>query len=144
MRSASSRLAQHRQGLAIPAGDPNYETSAEFAFKEDSHIDSLHPHMHFRGKDFTYTLVYPDGKREVLLSVPRWDFNWQLTYFLKQPVLAPKGSKLLCVAHYDNSTGNKFNPDPTKLVRWGPQTWEEMMIGYLDYTVDKQDLRRNP
>jgi hypothetical protein len=132
------------QGLAIPAGDPNYETSAEFAFKEDSHIDSLHPHMHFRGKDFTYTLVYPDGKREVLLAVPRWDFNWQLTYFLKQPLAAPKGSKLLCVAHYDNSTANKFNPDPTKLVRWGPQTWEEMMIGYLDYTVDKQDLRRNP
>jgi hypothetical protein len=130
--------------LAIPAGDPNYEASAEFVFKEDSHIDSLHPHMHFRGKDFSYRLVYPDGTSKVLLSVPRYDFNWQLTYFLKEPVAAPKGSKLICVAHYDNSVGNRFNPDPTTMVKWGPQTWEEMMIGYIDYTLDKQDLRRTP
>jgi hypothetical protein len=127
--------------LAIPPGDPNYEASASFVFKEDSHIDSLHPHMHFRGKDFRYTLIYPDGTSRVLLSVPRWDFGWQLTYFLKEPVAAPKGSRLECVAHYDNSANNKFNPDPTKLVEWGPQTWEEMMIGYIDYTIDRQNLR---
>jgi hypothetical protein len=129
------------RALAIPPGDPNYETTASFAFKEDSHIDSLHPHMHMRGKDFLYRLVYPDGRSKILLSVPRWDFNWQLTYFFKEPVAAPAGSRLECVAHYDNSAKNKFNPDPTKLVEWGPQTWEEMMIGYLDYTLDKQDLR---
>lgn len=127
--------------LAIPPGEANYETSSEFTFKEDSHIDSLHPHMHFRGRDFNFKLVSPDGTAKMLLSVPRWDFNWQLTYFLKEPVAAPKGSKLICVAHFDNSTGNKFNPDPTKLVKWGPQTFDEMMIGYFDYTLDKQNLR---
>jgi hypothetical protein len=130
------------RNLLIPAGDSNYESSAEFTFKEDSHIDSLHPHMHFRGRDFLYRLIYPDGTSKILLSVPRWDFNWQLTYFLKEPIAAPKGSRLECVAHYDNSSKNKFNPDPTKSVTWGPQTWEEMMIGYLDYTLDKQDLRQ--
>ena len=129
------------RALAIPPGEPNYEARASFEFKEDSHIDSLHPHMHFRGKDFEYRLVYPDGTSKVILSVPKWDFNWQMTYFFKEPVAAPKGSRLECIAHYDNSIKNKFNPDPTKLVEWGPQTWEEMMIGYLDYTIDKQDLR---
>jgi len=129
--------------FVIPPGDPSFEVKSEFAFKEDSHIDSLHPHMHVRGKDFKYTLVYPDGTSKVLLSVPRWDFGWQMTYVFKEEVVAPKGSKLVCVAHYDNSVNNKFNPDPTKEVRWGPQTWEEMMIGYLDYTLDKQDLRKS-
>jgi hypothetical protein len=129
--------------LEIPPGAPNYEAVSSFEFKEDSHIESLHPHMHFRGKDFSYRLIYPDGTSKTLLSVPRWDFGWQLTYFLKQPVSAPKGSRLECVAHYDNSTNNKYNPDPTKLVRWGPQTWDEMMIGYLDYTVDSQNLHIN-
>jgi hypothetical protein len=129
--------------LVIPPGDPNYESTASFAFKEDSHIDSLHPHMHVRGKDFLYRLVYPDGTSKILLSVPRYDFAWQLTYFLKEPVAAPKGSRLEVVAHHDNSAKNKFNPDPTATVRWGDQTWDEMMIGYLDYTVDKQDLRRS-
>lgn len=129
-------------GFVIPAGAANHEVVSEFTFKEDSHIDSLHPHMHMRGKDFKYTLVTPDGKSKVLLSVPRWDFGWQLTYVLKEEVFAPKGSKLVCVAHYDNSINNKFNPDPTKDVRWGDQTWEEMMIGYVDYTLDKQDLRK--
>lgn len=131
------------RNLAIPPGDPNYEVTSSFTFKEDSHIDSLHPHMHMRGKDFMYRLVYPDGTSKVLLSVPKWDFNWQLTYVFKEEVAAPAGSKLECVAHYDNSAKNRFNPDPTKLVKWGQQTWDEMMIGYLDYTLDKQDLRRN-
>jgi hypothetical protein len=130
------------RNLLIPPGDPNYESTASFAFKEDSHIDSLHPHMHVRGKDFLYRLVYPDGTSKILLSVPRFDFAWQLTYFFKDPVAAPKGSRLEVVAHHDNSPKNKFNPDPTATVRWGDQTWDEMMIGYFDYTLDKQDLRR--
>jgi hypothetical protein len=129
--------------LEIPAGHPNYEARSSFTFKEDSHIDSLHPHMHVRGKDFEYKLVYPDGTSKLLLSVPRWDFNWQLTYFFKEPVAAPKGSRIECVAHYDNSPRNKFNPDPTQVVRWGDQTWEEMMIGYFDYTIDSQNLQRD-
>jgi mono/diheme cytochrome c family protein len=131
-----------QSNFAIPPGDANHEVKSEFVFKEDSHIDSLHPHMHVRGKDFKYTLVYPDGTSKLLLSVPKWDFNWQLTYVFKEEVPAPKDSKLVCVAHYDNSLNNKFNPDPTKEVRWGSQTWEEMMIGYIDYTLDKQDLRK--
>jgi hypothetical protein len=132
------------RNLVIPPGDPHYESTATFVFKEDSHIDSLHPHMHVRGKDFLYRLVYPDGTSKILLSVPRFDFGWQLTYFLKEPIAAPKDSRLEVIAHHDNSAKNKFNPDPTKEVRWGDQTWDEMMIGYLDYTIDKQDLRRQP
>lgn len=130
------------RNLVIPAGDPNFESRATFPFKEDSHIDSLHPHMHLRGKDMTFKLVYPDGNEKLLLSVPRFDFNWQQTYVFKEPVAAPKGSKLEVIAHHDNSPNNKFNPDPTKVVKWGDQTWDEMMIGYFDYTIDKQDLRK--
>jgi len=130
------------RNLVIPAGEPSYESKASFTFKEDAHIVSFMPHMHVRGKDFEYTLTYPDGTSKVLLKVPRYDFNWQLNYFLKEPVAAPKGSRVDCVAHHDNSERNKFNPDPSKEVRWGPQTWEEMMIGWFDYTIDGQDLRK--
>ncbi len=129
------------RGLAIPPNDPSYESRSSFTFAEDSHIWGFMPHMHLRGKDFEYKLVLPDGTSKVLLAVPKFDFNWQLNYWLKEPVAAPKGSKIECVAHHDNSTGNKFNPDPTKEVRWGPQTWEEMMIGWFDYTLDSQNLR---
>ena len=129
------------RNLAIPPGDPSYEVKSDFTFREDSHVVSFMPHMHVRGKDFEYKLVYPDGTSKVVLSVPRYDFNWQLEYVLKEPLAAPKGSRMECVAHFDNSTKNKFNPDPTKLVRWGPQTWEEMMIGWFDYTLDGQHLR---
>jgi len=130
------------RNLIIPPGAPNYESRSSFTFREDSHIWGFMPHMHLRGKDFEYRLVYPDGTSKILLRVPRYDFNWQLNYWLKEPVAAPKGSRLECVAHHDNSVNNKFNPDPTKEVRWGPQTWEEMMIGWFDYTLDSQDLRK--
>jgi len=132
------------RNLVIPPGEPNYESAGSFTFKEDSHIDSLHPHMHVRGKDALYTLVLPDGTKKILLNVPRYDFAWQLTYFFREPIAAPKGSKLEILAHHDNSANNKFNPDPTKEVHWGEQTWDEMMIGYFDYTLDKQDLRKPP
>jgi hypothetical protein len=98
-------------------------------------LDSLMPHMHLRGKDFQYTVVYPDGRQEVILSVPKYDFNWQLMYQLKSPMLLPKGTRIDCVAHFDNSPNNKYNPDPAKEVKWGEQTWEEMMIGFFTYTV---------
>ncbi len=127
--------------LVIPPNDPNYESRASFTFPEDSHIWGFMPHMHLRGKDFEYKLIYPDGTSKIVLKVPKYDFNWQLNYWLKEPIAAPKGSKLECVAHHDNSTKNKYNPDPSKEVRWGPQTWEEMMIGWFDYTLDAQNLR---
>jgi len=120
--------------FAIPPGDSNYEVKSTRTFNEDVYITSFMPHMHVRGKDFIYTAVYPDGRSEVLLNVPRYDFNWQLTYLPKQPIRLPKGTRLDCVAHYDNSIKNKFNPDPTQTVRWGDQTWEEMMIGWYTYT----------
>jgi hypothetical protein len=91
--------------------------------------------MHLRGKAFKYTLTYPDGKSEVLLEVPHYDFNWQLSYILAEPRKIPAGSKIEAVAWYDNSANNKYNPDPTKTVTWGEQTFEEMMIGFFNYTV---------
>jgi len=126
--------------FVIPPGDGNYEVRSSWTATEDVRIIDLMPHMHVRGKDFIYTAVYPDGRSEVLLQVPKYDFNWQLLYQFKDPVFLPKGSRLDCVAHFDNSTKNKYNPDPTKEVRWGDQTWEEMMIGWFDYVLEKENL----
>lgn len=116
--------------FAIPAGDGNYEATAESTFEYDSTLSNMTPHMHTRGKSFRYEVTYPDGQHEVLLDVPAYDFNWQTTYNLAQPKLIPKGSTLLCTAHWDNSENNLSNPDPSKTVTWGDQTWEEMMIGF--------------
>ena len=126
--------------FVIPAGDGNFEVRSSWTAKEDVRIIDLMPHMHVRGKDFTYTAVYPDGRSEVVLQVTKYDFNWQLLYQFKEPLFLPKGSKLDCVAHFDNSTKNKYNPDPTKEVRWGDQTWEEMMIGWFDYVLAGENL----
>src|SRR5690606_3330471 len=93
---------------------------------------SLMPHMHLRGKSFRYELRYADGASETLLDIPRYDFNWQTAYRLREPKTLPEGSRVRCVAHYDNSAENVSNPDPESAVRWGDQTWEEMMIGYFD------------
>jgi hypothetical protein len=132
----------HVTGLAvqprflIPAGDPNAEVKAVAEIRQDTLVTSLTPHMHVRGKDMTYTALYPDGTSEVLLRVPKYDFNWQITYDLAKPKVLPKGTKVEVVAHFDNSPGNKYNPDPTKDVKWGDQTWEEMMIGFWGSVVD--------
>ena len=116
--------------FAIPPGNPSYEVVAKQVMNRDTYLNTMYPHMHVRGKDVRYSIVYPDGREEVVLRVPKYDFNWQLEYKLAEPKLMPKGSTLVITAHYDNSTGNKFNPDPTATVRWGDQTWEEMLIGY--------------
>jgi hypothetical protein len=122
--------------FAIPPGVSDYQIDAEATFSEDVNVWSMHPHMHYRGKDMTYTAIYPDGRKEIVLRVPKFDFGWQTDYWLAKPLSLPKGSKLYVSAHYDNSTANRNNPDPTKTVRWGDQTWEEMMIGYFTYTVE--------
>ena len=122
----------------IPPGDANHEVRSATTFGEDVHLFTLMPHMHFRGKDFKYTAVYPDGRTEILLRVPKYDFNWQLTYSFKKPIALPKGTRIDCVAHFDNSSGNLANPDPKAEVRWGDQTWEEMMIGWYWYTRDAE------
>jgi hypothetical protein len=126
--------------FAIPPGAANHEVRATVTIAEDVHVQSLTPHMHFRGKSFTYTATYPDGRSEVLLNVPKYDFNWQLTYIPKAPIALPKGTKLECVAHFDNSTANKANPDPKAEVKWGDQTWEEMMIGFYNFTRDAEQM----
>ncbi len=124
-----------QQILLIPPGAANHRAFVTGTFKKDVEITSLFPHMHLRGKSFEFKAVYPDGKREVLLAVPRYDFGWQTNYFFEQPLRLPAGSKIECTAHFDNSAGNPNNPDPTKLVHWGEQTWDEMMIGFVDYAV---------
>src|SRR5262249_5374938 len=122
----------------IPAGARNYEITATHTFKTPVRLVQFMPHMHLRGKDFTYEIVHPNGKKEILLSVPRYHFNWQTVYRAADPILLPKGAKLRCVAHFDNSAKNPHNPDPTKSVPWGDQTWEEMMVGWLDFYEEKQ------
>ncbi|MGD0297151.1 MAG: thiol-disulfide isomerase [Bryobacteraceae bacterium] len=122
--------------LKIPPGDANYETHARATVPLDVNLVALTPHMHLRGKDFLYTAVYPTGERQVLLNVPHYDFNWQLSYVENQELLLPKGTRIECVAHYDNSPNNPANPDATKEVRWGDQTFEEMMIGFFDVSFD--------
>ena len=124
--------------FVIPAGAPAHEVRGSRVLQDDTIITSFTPHMHVRGKDMTYTAKYPDGRTEVLLSVPKYDFNWQITYQLKEAKRMPKGTEIEVVAHFDNSPQNKFNPDPTKDVRWGDQTWEEMMIGFWGTVVDRQ------
>ncbi len=123
--------------LMLPAGDPNKRVDSAITFTEDSHITALFPHTHLRGKSWEYRAIYPDGRTEVILSVPKYDFNWQTYYTFAKPLAMPKGTRLEAEAHYDNSTSNKFNPDPTKDVRWGEQTWQEMQYTGITFTVDK-------
>ena len=117
----------------IPSGDANYRVEARHTVGKPVTLLGMMPHMHLRGKSFEYKATYPDGRTEVLLSVPQFDFNWQGSYRLQKPMLIPEGTQIDCVAYFDNSSGNPANPDPTAKVTWGDQTWEEMMIGYLDY-----------
>lgn len=120
----------------IPPGASSHPVTSQYKFARDSKLVWLMPHMHIRGKAFRYEVEYPDGRRETLLEVPRYDFNWQLTYEFAEPKHVPAGSTLHCLAHFDNSEDNLANPDPTKPVRWGDQTWEEMMIGWFGETND--------
>ena len=122
--------------FVIPPGDANHEVDSAIQFTEDCHIYAVFPHTHLRGKSWEYHLMYPDGQTKVVLSVPKYDFNWQTYYVFAEPLAVPKGSRLEAIAHYDNSTGNRSNPDPTKAVRWGEQTWEEMQYTGITYSID--------
>jgi thiol-disulfide isomerase/thioredoxin len=117
----------------IPPGEDNHEVKATKEFPEAVILNSFSPHMHLRGKAFRYELISKDGKRELLLSVPKYDFNWQSAYTLAKPREIPAGSVIECTAWFDNSKKNPFNPNPAKAVEWGDQTWEEMMLGYIEY-----------
>jgi hypothetical protein len=120
----------------IPPGDPNYKVDAEFELGTTVKLLGLHPHMHGRGKDFEYRIVYPTGETETLLQVPRYDWHWQLWYTLAKPLVLPKGTKIECTAHFDNSPNNPDNADPTKEVSWGDQSWDEMMVGFFNLVFD--------
>jgi hypothetical protein len=124
-------------GLKLLPGADNQEVDSAIRFNEASHITALFPHTHLRGKSWQYTLVYPDGRRQEILSVPKYDFNWQTYYIFTKPLAVPKGSRIEAVARYDNSSNNKWNPDPTVEVHWGQQTWQEMQYTGITYTVDE-------
>ncbi len=124
--------ATSNHAFAIPPGAFNHKVEATHKFSRDTTLLSMFPHMHVRGKAFRYEATYPDGSHEVLLDVPRYDFNWQNSFILAEPKSIPEGTEIHCTAWYDNSTDNPNNPDPTEEVRWGPQTWHEMMIGWYD------------
>jgi len=126
------------KSFAIPPNDPDWESPpAEATFTADAQLVWMFPHMHVRGKDMTYTLTFPDGKKQTILNVPRYDFNWQLGYDLAQPVEVPKGTRLFVTAHFDNSANNKANPDPNRTVYYGDMSWEEMMFPFFSVVVDR-------
>jgi len=128
------------RSFSIPPGAGNHRVEATTRFRDDTVVLAFFPHMHLRGKAFRYTAIMPDGKQEVLLDVPHYDFNWQNTYELAEPKVMPSGSQLFCEAWFDNSEENLANPNPGATVRWGDQTWEEMMIGYFSSTPANQKL----
>jgi hypothetical protein len=128
----------------IPPGAANHRVTAAYTFDREVQLISYMPHMHLRGKDMKYEVVFPDGRRETLLWVPKFDFNWQTVYRLKNPMIVPKGSRIIVTAHFDNSAKNKHNPDPTKAVRWGDPSYDEMMIGWLEYVVTNENRGSSP
>jgi hypothetical protein len=126
-------MALINASLSIPPGAANHLVENEMTFNRDTLLYSMIPHTHVRGTGWHYEVTYPDGRKEVILSVPKYDFNWQHEYVFAQPLRLPAGTKMKAQAWYDNSAANKSNPDPTKTVTWGDQTWEEMMYTSITY-----------
>ena len=124
--------------IKIPPGDPNFKADSFRDITEDMTLVGMHPHMHMRGKDAQMRIRYPDGKTETLLNVPHYNWRWQLWYNLAQPIKMPKGSKIECTEHFDNSAANKENPDPSKTVIWGQQTTDEMMVCMFNVVFDSK------
>jgi hypothetical protein len=129
-------LSANNGTFKIPPGDPNYQVDASFEIAKEVTLAALHPHMHTRGKDFEYRLVFPNGETRTILRVPAYNWHWQLWYNLEEPIVLPKGTKIECTAHFDNSSNNPENPDPTKTVIWGQQSWDEMMVGFFNLVYD--------
>jgi len=126
------------KSFAIPPNDGNWKSpNMEGTFLQDAELVWMSPHMHLRGKDMTYTLIYPDGRREIVLNVPRYDFNWQLGYAVADPIKVPKGTRMVVTAHFDNSSANRFNPNPNRTVYYGEMSWEEMMFPFFGVVVDR-------
>ena len=140
-----TQQASNHRGLVIPPNADNHRVEAKSqTAPADVQVLAFMPHMHLRGKSFSYAAHFPDGRQEMLLDVPHYDFNWQTAYRVAKPVSLPKGAYLQCVAHFDNSENNLANPDPSQTVRWGDQTWDEMMIGYFDVAIPTEVLGLTP
>ena len=129
------RIQASNAGFTIPPGDANYPVSGSVKVGIDCELIAAYPHMHYRGRSMTLTAEYPTGEKDELVRVPKYDFNWQLVYELSRPRQLPKGTILQADGHFDNSPNNRMNPDPTKAVRWGDQSWEEMMVGFFDVAI---------
>ena len=147
-RRAAARERQAGQGLnpllaPIPPNDPNWTVTGIGAFQNDALLQSLFLHMHVRGKDVTYVLTYPDGREEILLRVPNYSFDWQFEYELAEPIRVPAGSTVKAIARYDNSRANRLNPAPHKEVYWSEQSWDDMFLANVKYTLD-EDARGGP
>jgi len=121
--------------MHIPPQGPNHRIDAAVKLYEDVKVQSFFPHMHLRGKAMEYRVVYPTGETQILCNVPNYNFNWQMTYQLAEPVLLPKGTRILVSAWYDNSPNNPSNPDPKADVYWGDQSWDEMPAAFMDFAV---------
>ena len=132
----------HSLAPNIPAHAANYEMVSVEPFETATTIFKFNPHAHLRGKDFTYTLVYPDGREQTILSVPQYDFNWQTNYELETPLVVPAGSKMVYTAHFDNSTANRYNPSPEREVEWAEQSWDEMFFPFTIYAEDLPESDR--
>lgn len=129
-------LAASTRKFVIPAGAADYRVDSQITLQENSTLLAMIPHMHLRGKSFAFRVVYPTGESQELLNVPRYSFNWQLSYLPEKPIPLPRGSRIECIAHYDNSANNPDNPNPNAEVKYGEQSWEEMMFGFFDVAVD--------
>jgi hypothetical protein len=125
------------QNFTLPAGKPDARVDAEMTLNQDMTVYSVLPHTHVRGKKWEVTVTYPDGRSELVLAVPNYDFNWQTDYIFKEPLKLPKGTKVHTTAWYDNSAASKTNPDPTKDVHWGDQTWQEMQFTAFTFSIDQ-------
>jgi hypothetical protein len=129
------RVQASNAGFVIPPGAQDYPVDGSAKVGVDCELLNVYPHMHLRGKSMVLSAVYPTGEREEFVRVPHYDFNWQLVYSFSQPRLLPKGTVLKADATFDNSANNRVNPDPKKSVRWGDQSWDEMMVGFFDLAI---------
>jgi hypothetical protein len=128
--SAANRM------FKIPAGDADYSAQATFTVRAPMTLVNLFPHLHLRGKAFQYDVIYPDGRTDTILKVDKWSLNWQLSYTLAEPLALPAGTRIRATAWWDNSANNPANPDPGAEVSWGEQSWEEMLVGFMNVAVD--------
>jgi hypothetical protein len=127
------------KSFAIPPNDPNWKSpDMQGVFQQNAELVWMSPHMHVRGKDMIYTLVFPGGRLETVLSVPRYDFNWQIGYALAEPIRMPKSTRMIVTAHFDNSRANRANPNPDRTVYYGEMSWEEMMLPFFSVVVERE------